>query len=65
VSLTEIMSHAGLEGYAEVGLVLFLLLFLGILVYTFRRRNQATFDRASRMPLDDAPTQTEGPRRHD
>lgn len=65
MSLTEIMSHAGLEGYAEVGLVLFLALFLGVLVYTFRKRNKATFDRASRMPLDDAPTRTEGPRRHE
>lgn len=65
MSLSEIMSQAGLEGYAEIGLVLFFALFLGVLVYTFRKRNQAKFDRASRMPLDDAPTQTEGPRRHD
>ena len=65
MSLSEIMAQAGLTRYAEIGLVLFLLLFLGILVYTFRRRNQAKFERASRMPLEDAPTTTEGARRHD
>ena len=65
MSLSEIMSQSGLEGYAEVGLVLFLAIFAGVLGYTFRRRNQARFDRARRMPLDDAPVSKEGMRRHD
>ena len=65
MSLSEIMSQSGLEGWAEIGLVLFLAIFAGVLVYTFRRRNQAKFDRARRMPLDDAPISTEGTRRHD
>jgi cbb3-type cytochrome oxidase subunit 3 len=65
MSLSEIMAQAGLTVYAEIGLVLFLILFLGILVYTFRRRNRSKFERARRLPLEDAPITTEGARRHD
>jgi len=65
MSLSEIMAQAGLEKFAEVGLVLFLVLFAGILIYTFRRRNKARFDRARRMPLDDAPTKENGARHHE
>ena len=53
--LSEIMGAAGLQVFAEIGLVLFLLLFAGVLVYTFTKRNRATFDRARLAPLDDAP----------
>ena len=52
--LAEIMSAAGLQVFAEIGLVLFLAIFAGVLVYTFTRRNRATFERARTAPLDDA-----------
>ena len=53
--LTEIMSAAGLQAYAEIGLVLFAILFAGVLVYTFAKRNRTTFERARSAPLRDAP----------
>jgi cbb3-type cytochrome oxidase subunit 3 len=55
MKLGEIMSAAGLQVFAEIGLVLFLAIFAGVLVYTFTKRNRATFDRARTAPLDDAP----------
>jgi len=53
--LGEIMSAAGLQVFAEIGLVMFLAIFAGVVVYTFTRKNRATFDRARTAPLDDAP----------
>ena len=52
--LGEIMSAAGLQVFAEIGLVLFVILFAGVLVYTFTRGNRATFERARTAPLRDA-----------
>ncbi len=56
MSLTDVMSEANLHVWAEVALVMFVLLFAAVCVYVFARRNRARFDRASRLPLDDAPT---------
>jgi len=53
--LAEIMGAAGLQVFAEIGLVMFLILFAGVLVYTFTKRNRATFERARTAPLDEAP----------
>ena len=53
--LAEIMSAAGLQVFAEIGLVLFLAIFAGVLVYTFTKRNRATFERARTAPLGEAP----------
>ena len=50
--LSEIMSHAGLSLFAEIGLVMFVLIFAGVLVYTFSRSNRTTFERAKQAPLD-------------
>jgi|KBSSwiStaDraftv2_1062776.scaffolds.fasta_scaffold37737_6 cbb3-type cytochrome oxidase subunit 3 len=60
--LSEIMSAAGLERFAEIGLVLFAAIFTGVLLYTFARRNRALFDRARRAPLDDAARAGDGER---
>jgi cbb3-type cytochrome oxidase subunit 3 len=56
MSLTDVMSDANLHVWAEVALVIFVVLFIGVCVYVFSRRNRAKFDRASRLPLDAAPT---------
>jgi cbb3-type cytochrome oxidase subunit 3 len=53
VSLTDIMSGAGLSRYAEVGLVLFMLAFLLIIWRVFRPSKKTEYDRDARMPLDD------------
>ena len=52
--LGEIMGAAGLQVFAEIGLVLFSAIFAGVLAYTFAKRNRPTFDRARRAPLEDA-----------
>ena len=58
MSLTDIMSQANLHVWAEVALVMFVLLFVGVVAYVFSRRNRDRFDRARRLPLDDAPIDT-------
>ncbi|MFN8586370.1 MAG: cbb3-type cytochrome c oxidase subunit 3 [Candidatus Eisenbacteria bacterium] len=56
--LTDVMSHAGLAGYAEFALVLFMLAFLGIVWAAFRPGNKPAMDAAARMPIDDESTGT-------
>lgn len=56
MKLSDVMSNAGLAGYAEVALVLFVLTFLGIVLAIFRPSQKARMDAASRLPLDDDPT---------
>lgn len=56
MSLTELMSNAGLSRYAEVALVLFLFAFLLILVRLFRPSQRDTLERQARLPLDDDPS---------
>jgi cbb3-type cytochrome oxidase subunit 3 len=51
--LSDIMSGAGLSGYAEVALIIFLVAFLLITVSVFAPSRKKEFDEASRMPLDD------------
>jgi cbb3-type cytochrome oxidase subunit 3 len=51
--LSDIMSHAGLAGWAQVALVIFLAAFVVILVALFAPSRRSEFDRASRMPLND------------
>jgi cbb3-type cytochrome oxidase subunit 3 len=41
--------------FAEIGLVLFVAIFCGVLAYTFARKNRAIFDRARGAALHDAP----------
>ncbi len=53
MKLSEIMSHAGLSGYAEVALVLFLLAFVAVAIATFRPGASRAMDEASRLPFDD------------
>ncbi|GMV09395.1 MAG TPA: cbb3-type cytochrome c oxidase subunit 3 [Gemmatimonadaceae bacterium] len=53
MSLTELMSGANLDGYAQVSLILFLFAFVLIVWRIFSPRNKARYDKASRMPLDD------------
>lgn len=51
--LSDIMSGAGLSGYAEIALILFLVAFLLIAVSVFAPSRTREFEEASRMPLDD------------
>ena len=53
MGLGDVMSASGLHVFAEIGLVLFLALFAGVLIYVFARRNREKFERARSLPLDD------------
>lgn len=53
MSLSDIVSRMGATTFAEVALVLFFLVFVGICVYTFLRRNRERYDRARYLPLED------------
>ena len=55
MNLVDIMSHAGLAGYAELAMILFMLAFLVIVVATFRPSNHRAMDAASRLPFEDDP----------
>lgn len=51
--LSDIMAAAGLAGWAQAALILFLVAFVAILVAVFAPSRRGEFDRASHMPLDD------------
>ena len=56
MSLTDIMSGAGLSGFAEVALILFLIAFVISVARTFSHTRDAEMNRAARLPLDDDST---------
>lgn len=58
MSLVDLMSHSGLAIFAEVGLVLFFIAFLGIVWWVFRPANRKRWTNDARMPLDDVHPQT-------
>lgn len=53
MKLSDIMSHAGLAGYAEVAMVLFILAFAGIVWWVLRPANRNRWRQEAAMPLDD------------
>lgn len=61
MSLTEIMSAAGLSRYAEIALVLFFLAFIAIVWRIYMPSRKRDFDRAATLPLDDDQRQSQRP----
>ena len=55
MSLTDLMSHAGLSIYAEMALVLFLVSFVAICWWVYRPANRQRWKSDARLPLDDGP----------
>lgn len=53
MSLTEIMSNAGLSRYAEWALLLFVFAFVLIIVRLFRPSKRDSLEKQARLPLDD------------
>lgn len=53
MKLSDVMSSMGLAGYAEIALVIFFTVFVGVVIHVYRRDLSPHFERASRMPLDD------------
>ena len=52
MSLSDIVGNAGLAIYAQVALVIFFLVFVGIVIYVFLRR-KSSWDHMRNLPLDD------------
>jgi len=50
--ISDVLNFTGATLWARVGLVLFFLLFIGIVVWTYRGARDR-FHRESRLPLDD------------
>jgi cbb3-type cytochrome oxidase subunit 3 len=53
MSLTDIMSGAGLSSWAEVALVIFVVAFAAIVWRTFLPSRKRGYDEAARLPLED------------
>jgi cbb3-type cytochrome oxidase subunit 3 len=53
--LSDVVAHAGLAFYAEVALILFFAVFVGVLVRVFLTASRAEQERIARLPLDDGP----------
>jgi cbb3-type cytochrome oxidase subunit 3 len=53
VSLTDIMSAAGLSSWTELALVLCFITFAAIVVWVFVVRSKPSYDHLRSLPLDD------------
>jgi|KBSSwiStaDraftv2_1062776.scaffolds.fasta_scaffold2162510_2 cbb3-type cytochrome oxidase subunit 3 len=51
-SLTDVVSGAGLSGYAEVALVIFFIAFIGVVISLFLPSRKRTFERMRRLPIE-------------
>jgi cbb3-type cytochrome oxidase subunit 3 len=51
-SLTDVMSGAGLSGYAEIALVIFFVAFIGIVISLFVPSRQKTYEHLRHLPID-------------
>lgn len=50
------MTYDDVRGFVGIaGMALFIILFAGVLIYTFWPGNRKRFERASHIPLDDDP----------
>ena len=56
MKLSDIVSAAGLHAYAEVALVLFLLVFIAVSIDLIAKRHADEFAHARLLPLDDDST---------
>jgi cbb3-type cytochrome oxidase subunit 3 len=53
MKLSDIMGNAGLSGFAEVALVIFVVVFAAVVVRTFLPSRHREMERARHLPLDD------------
>ena len=56
MKLSDVVSHAGLAFYAEVALVLFFVVFVIVVVRTFRPSRRAGIEAEGRLPLEPDPS---------
>ncbi len=55
MKLSDVMGHAGLSGYAEIAMILFLVAFVAVMLRVTVFSNRREMERASRLPLEDDP----------
>ena len=55
MTLSDVMSHAGLAFYAEVAMVLFLIVFVTVAVRAVWPGRTRELEEAGRLPFDDEP----------
>jgi cbb3-type cytochrome oxidase subunit 3 len=53
MSLTDIMSAAGLSSWTEVALILCFITFAAIVLWVFVVRNKVSYDRMRNLPLEE------------
>lgn len=53
--LSDIMGRMGLSSWAEIALLMFFALFMGISIYVFAVRKRSRWERARYLPLDGGP----------
>lgn len=53
MSLTDVMSAAGLSSWTELALVLCFITFVSIVVWVFVVRRKPSYDHLRNLPLDD------------
>jgi cbb3-type cytochrome oxidase subunit 3 len=51
-SLTDVVSGAGLSGYAEIALVIFMIAFVGVVISLFVPSKQRTYEHLRHLPID-------------
>ena len=57
MSLSDIVSNAGFTIYAQVALVIFFLVFVGIVIYVILRR-KSSWEHVRHLPLEEDPPAT-------
>jgi cbb3-type cytochrome oxidase subunit 3 len=61
MGLSDVLGNAGLSGFTQVAMILFMAAFVAIVVWTFAPRRRRELDETSRLPLDDERTGPAGP----
>ena len=59
--LAELVSRLTPATFAEISLVIFLIVFAGVVISVLRRKNQPLFEAARSAPLDDGEPRKESP----
>ena len=61
MKLSDVMSAMVLSTYAEIALVIFLAVFIGVVLQLLSHRNKAIYERLRHLPLDDDSTDPQTP----
>lgn len=51
---SEVLTNSGLSILPTVAMVLFVLVFIGVVIWTFKKSNNEVFKASEQIPLDDS-----------